>query len=215
MRAAQYNIASNTMCIDKHRSATRSFPRVPPPVQLWAVLAVRGYAYKSSMVVNLLSGEVFYLLLFTLSHPTDHRSRRIAAATGSPQGISDNVIEQPLPTDSIGFTPAAPMRTSIKLARVYGQIMTGAPSYNISRLKANIVSIVLYGSTIQTEDTFISNVQSIIRSLCDISDEIPLELATGMPKLGHDLSLRTSAALHLMFYQVCFNFFAPVNILGS
>jgi proline utilization trans-activator len=82
--------------------------------------------------------------------------------------------------------------------------MTGAPSYNTSRLKANIVSIVLYGSTLQTEDTFISNVQSIIRSLYDISDEIPLELATGMPKLGNDLTLRTSAALHLMFYQVCF-----------
>lgn len=27
--------------------------------------------------------------------------------------------------DCIGFTPAAPMRTSIKLARVYGLIITG------------------------------------------------------------------------------------------
>lgn len=71
-------------------------------------------------------------------------------------------------------------------------------------LKANITPVVLYGSTLQTEDTFISNVQSIIRSLYDISDEIPLELTTGMPKLGRELSLRTSAALHLMFYQVGF-----------
>lgn len=97
------------------------------------------------------------------------------------------------------------MRTSIKLARVYGQIMTGVSCYNIPRLKANILPVVLYGSTLQTEDTFISNVQSIIRSLYDISDEIPLELTTGMPKLGHELSLRTSAALHLMFYQVVFS----------
>lgn len=51
--------------------------------------------------------------------------RRLAAATGHPSGINDSVIEQDLPTDCIGFTPAAPMRTSIKLARVYGLIITG------------------------------------------------------------------------------------------
>ncbi|RDW94058.1 fungal specific transcription factor domain-containing protein [Aspergillus mulundensis] len=124
-----------------------------------------------------------------------HQERRLAAATGSPPGISDALIEQPLPTDSIGFTPAAPMRTSIKLARVYGQVMT-----------------VLYGSTPQAEDTFISNVQSIIRSLYDISDEIPMELATGMPRLGNDLSLRTSAALHLMFYQALLLTIRPVML---
>ncbi|KAL4875811.1 hypothetical protein BJY04DRAFT_151626 [Aspergillus karnatakaensis] len=112
------------------------------------------------------------------------QERRLAAATGSPPGINDAVIEQQLPIDSIGFTQAAPMRTSIKLARVYGQIIT-----------------VLYGSTLQMEDTFISNVQGIIRSLYDISDEIPMELATGLPKLGQISSLRTSAALHLIFYQ--------------
>ncbi|KAL4787200.1 hypothetical protein BJX76DRAFT_363972 [Aspergillus varians] len=123
------------------------------------------------------------------------QERRLAAATGCPPGISDNVIEQPLPTDSIGFTPAAPMRTSIKLAQVYGQIMT-----------------VLYGSTLQAEDTFISNVQSIIRSLYDISDEIPMELATGFPRLRHDLSLRTSAALHLMFYQALLLTIRPVML---
>ncbi|KAL4910747.1 hypothetical protein BDW74DRAFT_172215 [Aspergillus multicolor] len=124
-----------------------------------------------------------------------HQERRLSAATGSPPGISDSLIEQPLPTDSIGFTPAAPLRTSIKLARVYGQVMT-----------------VLYGSAPQAEDTFITNVQSIIRNLYNISDEIPMELATGMPRLGNDLSLRTSAALHLMFYQALLLTIRPVML---
>ncbi|KAL4944858.1 hypothetical protein BDV06DRAFT_219917 [Aspergillus oleicola] len=124
-----------------------------------------------------------------------HQERRLAAATGSPPGISDAAIEQPLPTDSIGFTPAAPMRTSIKLARVYGQVMT-----------------VLYSSTAQAEDTFISNVQSIIRGLYDISDEIPMEVGTGLPKAERDLSLRTSAALHLMFYQALLLTIRPVML---
>ncbi|KAL4952640.1 hypothetical protein BDW69DRAFT_185233 [Aspergillus filifer] len=124
-----------------------------------------------------------------------HQERRLAAATGSPPGISDAAIEQPLPTDSIGFTPSAPMRTSIKLAQVYGQVMT-----------------VLYGSTPQAEDTFVSNVQNIIRGLYDISDEIPMELSTGMPKAERDLSLRTSAALHLMFYQALLLTIRPVML---
>ncbi|KAL4967999.1 uncharacterized protein BDV14DRAFT_206718 [Aspergillus stella-maris] len=124
-----------------------------------------------------------------------HQERRLAAATGSPPGISDAAVEQPLPTDSIGFTPSAPMRTSIKLAQVYGQVMT-----------------VLYRSTPQAEDTFVSNVQSIIRGLYDISDEIPMELGTGMPKAERDLSLRTSAALHLMFYQALLLTIRPVML---
>ncbi|KAL4791203.1 hypothetical protein BDV19DRAFT_381745 [Aspergillus venezuelensis] len=124
-----------------------------------------------------------------------HQERRLAAATGSPPGISDAAVEQPLPTNSIGFTPSAPMRTSIKLAQVYGQVMT-----------------VLYGSTPQAEDTFVSNVQSIIRGLYDISDEIPMELGTGMPKAERDLSLRTSAALHLMFYQALLLTIRPVML---
>lgn len=51
-------------------------------------------------------------------------NRRLAAATGKPSGIADAVIQQSLPTDVIGFSPAAPMRTSIKLARIYGDIIT-------------------------------------------------------------------------------------------
>ncbi|KAL4933954.1 uncharacterized protein BDV17DRAFT_71121 [Aspergillus undulatus] len=124
-----------------------------------------------------------------------HQERRLAAATGSPPGISDAAIEQPLPTDSIGFTPAVTMRTSIKLAQVYGQVMT-----------------VLYSSTPQAEDIFISNVQSIIRSLYDISDEIPMELATNTPRSKQDLTLRTSAALQLMFYQALLLTIRPVML---
>ncbi len=60
----------------------------------------------------------------------------------------------------------------------------------------------LYGSVLQEEATFVSRVQEIVKDLYDISDEIPVELATGFPMLGHDVSLRTSAALHLIFYHV-------------
>ncbi|GJN72769.1 hypothetical protein PLICBS_006844 [Purpureocillium lilacinum] len=97
--------------------------------------------------------------------------------------------------DCIGFTPAAPMRTSIKLARVYGLIITA-----------------LYGSVLQEEATFVSRVQEIVKDLYDISDEIPVELATGFPMLGHDVSLRTSAALHLIFYHALLLTIRPVML---
>ena len=66
-----------------------------------------------------------------------------------------------------------------------------------------ILSLVLYGPELQTEATFVPNVQEIVKSLYDISQEIPSESITDVPGTGRDLTLRTTAALHLMLYQVC------------
>lgn len=57
--------------------------------------------------------------------------RRLAAVTGNPSGISDAIIEHDLPTDSMGFTPAASMQTSIKVAKVYVRIITGVFGYKV------------------------------------------------------------------------------------
>lgn len=60
----------------------------------------------------------------------------------------------------------------------------------------------LYGKETETEQTFVSNVQDIVQTLYDISQNIPSELDTSMRNSGSDLSLRTTAMLHLMLYQV-------------
>jgi hypothetical protein len=60
----------------------------------------------------------------------------------------------------------------------------------------------LYGKEAETEQTFVSNVQDIVQTLYDISQDIPSELDTSMRNFGSDLSLRTTAMLHLMLYQV-------------
>lgn len=58
----QHALVSDSLSIDKHRSATGSFPRLPPPVCYWAAVAIRGYSHKSSVVVDLLPGKVFTFL---------------------------------------------------------------------------------------------------------------------------------------------------------
>ncbi|KAJ3552597.1 hypothetical protein NPX13_g11074 [Xylaria arbuscula] len=86
--------------------------------------------------------------------------RRLAAVTGNPFGINDSVIEQDLPTDSFGFTPAAPMRTSIKLAQIYGQIIMG--SYlNNSPDNAIHLSADSAGAAIAVRASFITPRQTI------------------------------------------------------
>ncbi|KAF7547906.1 hypothetical protein G7Z17_g7401 [Cylindrodendrum hubeiense] len=65
------------------------------------------------------------------------QERRLAAATGKPSGINDDMIDLPLPSDSGGFPPSAPLRANVKIARITGQVIT-----------------VLYGPPHRTEDDF-------------------------------------------------------------
>ncbi|KAH7161526.1 hypothetical protein EDB81DRAFT_784957 [Dactylonectria macrodidyma] len=112
------------------------------------------------------------------------QERRLAAATGKPSGINDEMIDLPLPLDSGGFPPSAPLRANVKIARVTGQVIT-----------------VLYGPPHRTEDDFVHNVQQIIRDLFEISTEIPSEQFLTCTGINSDLALRTTASLHLMIYQ--------------
>ncbi|KAK7433292.1 hypothetical protein QQZ08_000230 [Neonectria magnoliae] len=112
------------------------------------------------------------------------QERRLAAATGNPSGIRDESIDVELPTNSPGFAPAGPLCINIKIARVTGRILS-----------------VLYGPEPHTEDTFVPNVQEIVKSLYDISQEIPSDSAKDFQGMGRDLCLRTTGSLHLMLYQ--------------
>ncbi|KAH6981286.1 hypothetical protein BKA56DRAFT_586995 [Ilyonectria sp. MPI-CAGE-AT-0026] len=112
------------------------------------------------------------------------QERRLAAATGKPSGINDDMIDLPLPSDSGGFPPSASLRANVKIARVTGQVIA-----------------VLYGPPHRTEDDFVHNVQQIIRNLFEISTEIPSEQLFSCIGNNSDLALRTTASLHLMIYQ--------------
>ncbi|KAM5344696.1 hypothetical protein ACJ41O_010558 [Fusarium nematophilum] len=112
------------------------------------------------------------------------QERRLAAATGTPSGINDDAIDLPLPSDASGFPPAAATRTNIKIARVTGQVIT-----------------ILYGTKFKKQEDFVSNAQQIIKSLFDISTEIPSEQSLHPAGGSSSLALRTAASLHLMLYQ--------------
>uniref|UniRef100_A0A0D2XQ09 Transcription factor domain-containing protein n=1 Tax=Fusarium oxysporum (strain Fo5176) TaxID=660025 RepID=A0A0D2XQ09_FUSOF len=116
-----------------------------------------------------------------------HRSitERLAAATGNPPSIGDEAINIPLPTDSPGFPPVGPMCTNIRIARATGRILA-----------------VLYNPEDESESTFIPHVQDIVKSLYQISQEIPSDAVTDVYNLGRDQSLRTTASLHLMLFQL-------------
>ncbi|KAI5467918.1 hypothetical protein BGZ63DRAFT_39626 [Mariannaea sp. PMI_226] len=123
------------------------------------------------------------------------QERRLAAATGNPSGISDESIDQELPTNSPGFAPAGPICINIKIARVTGRILS-----------------VLYGTEPHTEDTFVPNVQEIVRSLYEISQEIPSDSAKDFQGMGRDLCLRTTGSLHLMLYQATLLTLRPIML---
>lgn len=63
--------------------------------------------------------------------------------------------------------------------------------------------LVLYNPEDESESTFIPHVQDIVKSLYQISQEIPSDAVTDVYNLGRDQSLRTTASLHLMLFQVC------------
>ncbi|KAJ0350480.1 hypothetical protein COL26b_010413 [Colletotrichum chrysophilum] len=126
------------------------------------------------------------------------QERRLAAATGNPSGISDDVIEIDMPIDSPGFPPALPLRTNIKIARVTGRILS-----------------TIYGPGNHPEDSFVPSVQEIVQSLYWIAKEIPGDFSSKLfdiPSMEGDVSLRTSAYLHMMLYQAILLTIRPVML---
>ncbi|OBS19696.1 hypothetical protein FPOA_11421 [Fusarium poae] len=123
------------------------------------------------------------------------QERRLAAATGNPPSIGDEAINIPLPTDSPGFPPVGPMCTNIKIARATGRILA-----------------VLYNPEDESEHTFIPRVQDIVKSLYEISQEIPSDSVTDVYNLGRDQSLRTTASLHLMLFQATILTIRPIML---
>ncbi|KDN70964.1 hypothetical protein CSUB01_09962 [Colletotrichum sublineola] len=126
------------------------------------------------------------------------QERRLAAATGNPSGIPDEAIEVDMPQDSPGFPPALPLRTNIKIARVTGRILP-----------------TIYGPGTHPEETFVPSVQGIVQSLYWIAKEIPGELSSDPSDLASteaDVSLRTSAYLHMMLYQAILLTIRPVML---
>ncbi|RTE70027.1 hypothetical protein BHE90_015583 [Fusarium euwallaceae] len=123
------------------------------------------------------------------------QERRLAAATGTPSGINDDAVDQPLPWDASGFPPAAAIRANIRLARVTGQIMTN-----------------LYSTKFENEEDFVTNAQQIIKSLFDISTEIPSEQFLNLTGSNSNVSLRTAASLHLMLYQTALLAIRPLML---
>ncbi|KAH8168289.1 fungal specific transcription factor domain-containing protein [Sarocladium implicatum] len=100
---------------------------------------------------------------------------RLAAATGNPFGINDDVISAEQPEDWPGFPPAAALRVNIKLAEITGNIM---------QIKA-----------------FLKSTQEMLTVLHNIGNSMPKEYAIDFSK-PIVVPSRTSATLHLMFYQV-------------
>ncbi|KAK2055294.1 hypothetical protein LY76DRAFT_596179 [Colletotrichum caudatum] len=126
------------------------------------------------------------------------QERRLAAATGNPSGILDEAIEVDMPKDSPGFSPALPLGTNIKIARVTGRILQ-----------------TIYGPGTHPEETFVPNVQGIVQSLYWIAKEIPGELSastTDFESTEGGVSLRTSAYLHMMLYQAILLTIRPVML---
>ncbi|KAM0331160.1 hypothetical protein ACHAPQ_006123 [Fusarium lateritium] len=123
------------------------------------------------------------------------QERRYAAATGNPPSIGDEAINIPMPTDSPGFPPVGPMSTNIRIARATGRILA-----------------VLYNPEDESEHTFIPRVQDIVKSLYEISQEIPSDSVTDVYNLGRDQSLRTTASLHLMLFQATILTIRPIML---
>ncbi|OJJ34682.1 hypothetical protein ASPWEDRAFT_474326 [Aspergillus wentii DTO 134E9] len=123
------------------------------------------------------------------------QERRLAAATGNPFSIGDEGIDLDLPSDCLGYSTTAPLRTNIKISRVLGRIIT-----------------VIYGPHPHTEDAFIPSVREIVQSIFDISQEIPSESTTSYPGLTPESSIRTSAYLQLMLYQATIVTIRPIML---
>lgn len=162
------------------------------------------------MVVRIHARKVRLLarnLSFRLHRNPNEPCRRVAAATGNPPSVNDDIIEIDLPSDSPGFGPSSPMHTNIKIGRVTGRILSGKICLECKSPLRVLTSVsalqVLYGKELHSEDVLIPHVQKIIQDLYDISKEIPSDLDAANSSSSANLPLRTNISLQLMLYQVC------------
>ncbi|KAI9164139.1 transcriptional regulatory protein [Paramyrothecium foliicola] len=156
-------------------------------------LAVAHGFHRKSRVRHLLPSE--RVQLNRLWWTVYMQDRRLAAATGNPFGITDESIDLDMPSDSPGFSPAAPLQLNIKIAKITGRIIR-----------------VLYGTRDRTEVDFVTKVQEIIYSLYDVSKEISAEVNTDVRAPGPPLRTRTSASLQLMLLQATLLTIRPIML---
>ncbi|KAH8888953.1 hypothetical protein GQ53DRAFT_653257, partial [Thozetella sp. PMI_491] len=123
------------------------------------------------------------------------QEKRLAAATGNPSGINEEVIEVILPEESPGFGPAGPICINAKIARLTGCIIA-----------------TLYSPKVQSEDVFVPNVMAIMRSLHEISNDLPADFTASFHDLSPRLSMKTAASLHLMLYQAALLTIRPIML---
>lgn len=71
---------------------------------------------------------------------------------------------------------------------------------------------VLYGQKHQSEEAFVTNVQGTVKSLYEISRELPPEMPTDTHRFPTDVSMRVSAALHLALYQALLLTVRPIML---
>ncbi|KAJ5088420.1 hypothetical protein N7456_012036 [Penicillium angulare] len=110
--------------------------------------------------------------------------KRLAAATGNPSGVSHDVVDVDMPYDALGFAPASPILLNIRIAQITGRILA-----------------TLYKRKNPINGDLTTSVHSIMHQLQDISTELPLEFLKADKGVTPQISIRTSASLHLMFYQ--------------
>ncbi|OQU97036.1 Fungal Zn2-Cys6 binuclear cluster domain-containing protein [Cladophialophora immunda] len=110
------------------------------------------------------------------------QDRRLAAATGNPTTIQDDVILVELPTESPGFCSPVSMNLNIRTAKVTGQIMQ-----------------TIYAQKNQSEQAFTAAVRQILVDLVQISREVDQEALpyhSDSPRMS-----RSKLSLKLTLYQ--------------
>lgn len=122
-----------------------------------------------------------------------------------------------MPIDSPGFPPALPLRTNIKIARVTGRILSSEFCLISGPLHHCLLTLhtAIYGPGNHPEDSFVPSVQEIVQSLYWIAKEIPGDFSSKLfdiPSMEGDVSLRTSAYLHMMLYQAILLTIRPVML---
>lgn len=134
--------------------------------------------------------------------------RRLAAALGYPLGIADDAITISLPEDSYGFLPAIPIRLNIRIAQVTSRVLSGRSAMYLTCTAVQLTRPQdIYCFTPPEKFDLTSRVITLLREIYSITQEIPPDLVFGLCQTSGNLqtsrsSLRTSASIHLMLYQV-------------
>ncbi|KAI9151551.1 Proline utilization trans-activator [Paramyrothecium foliicola] len=111
------------------------------------------------------------------------QERRLAAATGNPFGVCDELISTSLPQDSPGFPSASTLNFNIGVARITGDIIQA-----------------LYSPQNNSEKRFILQVSKILSDLSDLQSRMPIHHKIDFVEEIR-ISSRTSATLYLMLLQ--------------